>query len=304
METIFSSKKLSKNYPTFTLEPFDLTLELGKVYGVVGENAAGKTTLLRIIAHDLLKDAGDYAYSFSLKNLENWEISKDKIAYITQELESWKGKMYEYVLFSAVSHGLKPIEAIFSTEKTMNRLGLSDLGTRTWSEISGGYKLRFALAAAFVWHPKLVVMDEPLANLDVATQHLILEAMREFAQDKDYPKAIVISSQHLVEIENIADDLIYVEKGKVVFSGNKNTFGSDRISNVFELNCNADVATLYQIFSSQSNVKITQSGFDVLLTTPLEMSSSELLKTLLINNVEVNYFRNISQSSKKMFIHE
>jgi ABC-2 type transport system ATP-binding protein len=304
MQTIFSSKKLSKGYATFTLQPFDLTLELGKIYGVVGENAAGKTTLLRIIAHDLSEDSGEYAYRFSLKNLENWEIAKDKIAYITQELEDWKGTMYEYVLFSAVSHGLTPEEALFSTEKTMERLGISDLGNRAWSEISGGYKLRFALAAAFVWHPKLVVMDEPLANLDIATQHLILEAMREFAQDKNHPKAIVISSQHLVEIENVADDLIYVEKGKVLFSGNKNTFGSDRTSNSFELNCNAEIETLHQIFANQSAIKITHSGFDLLLTTPLEISSADLLKTLLVNNIEVNYFRNISQSSKKMFIHE
>jgi ABC-2 type transport system ATP-binding protein len=303
MQTIYSTKKLGKKYSSFTLHPFDLSLTLGKVYGVVGENAAGKTTLLRLIAHDLLSDSGDFQYFFSEKKILDWEIAPQHIAYITQELPDWKGKLYEMVIFSAVSHGLKPQEAIVSTERIMERLAISDLGNRKWSEISGGYKLRFALAAALVWHPKLLVMDEPLANLDVATQHLMLECIKALAKDETHPMCVVISSQHLVEIENISDDLIYVENGKLLFSGNKQTFGADRNENVFELNCVAELAVLQAIFASEK-INITKRGYDFVLTSPLDVKANDLCKLLIINEIEINYFRNISQSSKKMFIHE
>jgi ABC-2 type transport system ATP-binding protein len=185
----------------------------------------------------------------------------------------------------------------------MLRLGISELGNRKWSEISGGYKLRFALAAALVWHPKLLVMDEPLANLDVATQHLMLECIKALAKDEKHPMCVVISSQHLVEIENISDDLIYVENGKLLFSGNKQTFGADRNENVFELNCNIDLETLQTLFANEK-INITKRGYDFVITSPLSVNANYLFKILIFNNVEINYFRNISQSSKKMFIHE
>ncbi len=304
MTTIFSAKDVSKTYSSFTLHPFDLSLLSGKVYGVVGENAAGKTTLLRIIAHDLKEKSGEMAYFSSNNTVAEWDIARQHIAYITQELAPWKGTMYEYVLFAAITHGLKPEAAIRSTEAIMDRLGISELGTRGWTEISGGYKLRFAMAAAFVWHPKLVVMDEPLANLDINTQHLVLEAIKEFVQDEAQPKTVIISSQHLVEIEKVADDLIYLDQGKLMFSGNKTAFGADRETNVFELHCDCDETTLRQALASFDGIKISSSGFDVILETPLDVESKNILNTLIKNDIDINYFRNISQSSRKFFIHE
>ncbi len=300
---IYTAQKVSKIYPSFELKPYDISLELGKVYGLVGENAAGKTTLLRIIANDLLKESGENTYFFTEKNLPPWEITRNHVAYITQELQSWKGNMYEYVIFSATTHGLSPKEAVFSTEKIMKRLFIDDLGDRKWSEISGGFKLRFAIAAAFVWNPKLVILDEPLANLDVNTQKLILEAMKEFARDAENPKAIILSSQHLLEIEAVADDLIHIQNGKLLFSGIKSSFEADRSENLFEFSCENTLEALQNLFSNE-NLSIKQSGFDFLVTTPLTMSGNEILQKFLDKKIQINYFRNISQSSKKLFIHE
>ena len=260
-KTIYTAQKVSKKYPSFELKPYDISLELGKVYGLVGENAAGKTTLLRIIANDLLKDNGENTYFFTEKTLPPWEITRNHVAYITQELQAWKGNMYEYVLFSATTHGLSPKEAVISTEKIMKRLFIDDLGNRKWTEISGGYKLRFAIAAAFVWYPKLVILDEPLANLDVNTQKLILEAMKEFARDVDNPKAIILSSQHLLEIEAVADDLIHIQNGKLLFSGIKSSFEADRSENLFEFSCENSLEGLQNLFSNE-NLSIKQNGFD------------------------------------------
>jgi ABC-2 type transport system ATP-binding protein len=300
---IYNAQQVSKKYPSFELKPYDISLELGKVYGLVGENAAGKTTLLRIIANDLLKENGINKYFFTEKDLPTWEITRNHVAYITQELQSWKGNMYEYVLFSATTHGLSPKEAVTSTEKIMKRLFIDDLGERKWTEISGGYKLRFAIAAAFVWHPKLAILDEPLANLDVNTQKIILEAMKEFTRDSDNPKAIILSSQHLLEIEAVADDLIHIQNGKLLFSGNKSNFEADRSENLFEFSCENTLEDLQNLFANE-NLSVRHNGFDFLITAPLTLPSNELLQKFIDKKIQISYFRNISQSSKKLFIHE
>ena len=302
-QTIYSAQKVSKKYPSFELQPYDISLEMGKVYGVVGENAAGKTTLLRIIANDLLKENGENKYFFTKNDLPPWEITRNHVAYVTQELQPWKGNMYEYVLFAGTSRGLAPNDALLSTEKIMKRLFIDDLGNRKWNEISGGYKLRFAIAAAFVWHPKLAILDEPLANLDVNTQKIILEAMKEFAQDSEHPKAIILSSQHLLEIEAVADDLIHIQNGKLLFSGNKSNFESDRLENLFEFACETNLEDLEKLFAEEG-LRVRHSGFDFLISTPLSISGNDLLQKFLDKKIQIHYFRNISQSSKKLFIHE
>jgi ABC-2 type transport system ATP-binding protein len=186
----------------------------------------------------------------------------------------------------------------------MQLLDIEDLATRKWTEISGGYKLRFALAAAYVWQPKLIVLDEPLANLDITTQRMILDSLKAFAKNPEHPAAVIISSQHLLEIESVSDDLIYIDNGQIKFSGNFASFGSDREKNVFELHCNASEAQLNTILGALGEVSIQPSGMDYILRTNLAIDANTILKTLINNDLDVVYFRNISQSSKKLFIHE
>lgn len=304
MQTIFSAKAVSKTYNSFELKSFDMSLELGKVYGLVGENAAGKTTLLRMIAHDLAISDGKIQYNFAKNDIAPWEIARDHVAYITQELAHWKGNMREYILFSAVTHGLSPSEAETSAAEVVTMLGIEDYTSRKWTEISGGYKLRFVLAAAYVWHPKLIVLDEPLANLDVATQRMVLDSLKAFAKNPAHPAAVIISSQHLLEIESVSDDLIYIDKGQIKFSGNFSEFGEDRTENIYELYCNASETELCLLLNPLGEVSIQTSGTDFIVRTGLEITSKSLLKTLIDNNLDIIYFRNISLSSKKLFIHE
>jgi ABC-2 type transport system ATP-binding protein len=260
--------------------------------------------LLRIIANDLASNDGEKKYHFEKNDIAPWLIAKDHVAYITQELAPWKGNMYEYVIFSAVTHGFSPTAAQKSAKEVMQLLDIEDLAARKWSEISGGYKLRFALAAAYVWQPKLIVLDEPLANLDITTQRMILDSLKAFAKKPEHPAAVIISSQHLLEIESVSDDLIYIDNGQIKFSGNFASFGTDRAENTFELHCSATEAQLKTLLGALGEVSVQSSGMDYILRTSLDIDASSVLKTLIDNDLEIVYFRNISQSSKKLFIHE
>lgn len=302
--TIFQAKGLEKNYSNFQLKPFDLEVKLGEISGVVGENAAGKTTLLRLIAHDLLPSSGSQQYFFTNGTVSPWLIAENHIAYITQELPEWKGIMRDAVLFSAAKHGLLPEDSVAATDAILNELGIADLANRSWTEISGGYKLRFTLAQALVWRPRLVILDEPLANLDINTQTLVLDILKAKVQDERNPMAVLISSQHLFEIENISDNLIYVKDGEIQFSGKKNELENQRVSNVFELLCDASKEQLTTLLSPMGLENIRLVNYTLVLTFPIEKQGKTVLKTLLDNDIEVHYFRNISQSSKKLLINE
>jgi ABC-2 type transport system ATP-binding protein len=302
--TIYQAKQLAKRYANFQLKAFDLEVKLGEISGVVGENAAGKTTLLRLIAHDLLPSGGEHQYFFNKAAISPWLIAENHIAYITQELPEWKGIMRDAVLFAAAKHGLSPAESIAATDAILDELGIADLANRRWSEISGGYKLRFTLAQALVWKPQLVILDEPLANLDINTQTLVLDILKTKSQDEMHPMAVLISSQHLFEIENISDNLIYVKDGEIQFSGKKNELENQRISNVFELLCDASKEHLQTILTPLGLENIRSVNHTLVLTFPISRRANEVLKELIDNEIDIVYFRNISQSSKKLLIHE
>ncbi len=88
------------------------------------------------------------------------------------------------------------------------RYGLQEYQNAQWDEISGGYKIRFELARALVAQPKLLLLDEPLAYLDVITRQRFLIDLRAIASSLENPIPIVVTSQHLYEIEAIADQLV------------------------------------------------------------------------------------------------
>src|SRR5262249_22653411 len=88
----------------------------------------------------------------------------------------------------------------------------------TWDEISGGYKTRFEIVRALLSKPDLLILDEPLAYLDILNQQVVLRQLRQLASNRARPIGIIITSQQLYEIEAIADRLLVLEGGNILFS--------------------------------------------------------------------------------------
>ncbi|EAY28943.1 ABC transporter ATP-binding protein [Microscilla marina] len=300
---------LSKYYRKsgFSLSGIDLHLRLGEITGVVGENGNGKTTLFKVITGNLQHDAGVIAFPL----LQKHQISKDKvdwievkseIAYVEQELPSWHGTLKQNIHLELAQHGIKGAYNEQNTAYILERLGLTEHADKKWSELSGGYKLRFALAKALVWRPKMLVIDEPLANLDVRSQRIVLNDLKDLAKSAKYPISIIISSQHLHEIESIADNLMFLQKGRMVFSGDKNNIGDARLHNFFELSCVLEKRALESLLTGLPVSEIEHNGLSYVITGSKELDGQKILETLVQNNVEVEYFRNISNSAKRLFL--
>lgn len=302
-EGIDLGKKFKKS--NFYLQKINLVLRSGEITGVVGENGNGKTTLFRLVVGDLLHNEGQLCFpglGHQPGTKPNWFQIKNQIAYIPQEIPKWQGSLRNNLHLAATLHGLIGKENEDAVNYIIHRLGLSRHEDKSWSELSGGYKLRFTLAKALVWRPKILVIDEPLANLDINAQSIVLNDLRNLANSLRHPIAILISSQHLHELESVTDNIVFLKQGEVIYNGRIKDFGKERSENSFEIECTLSLKDLETRMSGLDFNSIDHNGLRFIVHTPLSVSQQDFLRHLLAQNIEVNYFRNISQSTKKLFV--
>ena len=162
------------------------------------------------------------------------------------------------------------------------------------------YKLRFELARMVVWHPSVLVLDEPIANLDLNAQQLFLQDLAHLAASTRHPLGIILSSQQLHQIEEVAHQMLFLRNGKLLFAGNTDAFGQARSRNSFELSGPFEAAALYTALSAMEGVSIDENGLSFTIHTPLEVDGRKLLNTILDHGLELSYFRNISHSTRKL----
>lgn len=304
-DLVFSGRGITKTFVSpkfvFNLPELDLDLQLGEITGIVGENGNGKTTLLRMVAGDLEISGGNISYPAFDVAASDWYRIKQNIAFIPQALKPWKGFLKENLHFTAAIHGIRGLENEEQVDFIIHRLGLTQYEDALWSEISSGYKLRFELARALVWNPALLIIDEPLANLDINTQEVFLQDLRYLASSTQNPISILLSSQHLHEVESVADNIIFIKNGEALYNGRMQEFGQDREENLFELTTTANKSEILAALEHLQNINVEDRGRTKIIRTPVDMASNQLLGELVKQDIAVDYFRDISTSTLKLF---
>lgn len=302
---IFFGKNLSKSFyasgHSFHLPPLDLALRLGEITGIVGENGNGKTTLMRMVAGDLEVDGGQVTYPFFPVSPNDWYAIKNRIAYIPQHIGKWTGYLKTNLHFNAAIHGLLGEENEEQVDFIIHRLGLTKYENAQWNEISGGYKLRFELARALVWKPQLLIIDEPLAHLDINAQQIFMQDLRYLASSEKHPMAVLISSQHLHEVESIADNILFLKNGELLYNGKMRDFGSDRKENLFELGTENSKTEIWAALQTLGDIRIEEVGKLKIIHTPIEVKNEVIILYLGKAGISVQYFRDISTSTLKLF---
>lgn len=304
-EVVFTGTGITKVFKTrrytFELPKMDVNLRLGEITGIVGENGNGKTTLMRIVAGDLEPTTGSIDYPLFGAEPGDWYAIKQEIAFIPQQLTPWRGFLKENLHFTAAIHGIKGVENEEQVDFVIHRLGLSQYEDAVWREISSGYKLRFELARALVWRPQLLIIDEPLGNLDINAQQIFLQDLRYLAQSIRYPMTILLSSQHLHEVESIADNIIFIKNGEALYNGKMQDFGQDRTENLFELSTDLTKTDIVARISHLEGVGVEDVGQVKVIHTPIGMDANQLLAELVRAGIPIHYFRDISTSTLKLF---
>ena len=299
--SIWECEGLSKSYGigAFQLDNVDLKINPGEITGVVGENGNGKTTLLRIIAGDLAADSGDIKYMGREIGPNDWRSYKEEITYIPQRIPKWYGFLKTNLEFQASIMGIKGKEIDRRLNTLLEELGLTEYAHLKWSEISTGYRLRFQLAKMLIGKPSLLVLDEPIANLDIKAQEKFLVDLKKLVATDEFNTAVILSSQQLHEVEAFADNIVFIQKGEVKYSGKVEEVGNDRTENVFEISGSMSEEDIKAISSDIKS--ITTQGKNWVISCEVGLTPEQFLESLLKNGAKITYFRDISSSTKKMF---
>lgn len=152
-----------------------LQLECGRSYLVTGSNGVGKTTLLRILAG--LEEAEAAQFHFEGRPISMSELGKlaPEIIYMHQHPYLFQSSVAANIAYGLQAAGLSKVEIARRVEAEMHWAGLQDIARVPPARLSGGEKQRVALARARVLNPRLLLLDEPTANLDTAARHQVME---------------------------------------------------------------------------------------------------------------------------------
>lgn len=291
---LVSATEISKTYRSgnFSLRPISMQVNTGDVIGVVGENGNGKTTLLRCIAGQLALDNGQLHYA-QLSDPDFYDI-KHHVAFIPQRIPRWYGQLKDNLHFAAAISGVKGEENRAMVDFMLERLDLTPYAHLTWTQISSGYRTRFEIARILLQKPRLLILDEPLANLDINAQQSILTDLRFMAKSVRNPMGILLSSQQLHEVEKIADTVLLIKNGSCLFR----TGEGEKTATAFvvELETVATRETLLGVLGGQGILHFNGGFYTI---TSKELPAQEILAKLVNEKIAITYFRDITHSTKR-----
>lgn len=196
----------------------DLTVAPGRRVAVVGANGAGKSTALSLLAGHLRPDSGDVRLHGEVVSSPRVHVPAHRRRVVA--LEQRPGLFPHLtaaanVAFGPRARGVRRRQALQRAHAELDAVGCADLADRRPHELSGGQAQRVALARALAVDPELVLLDEPLAALDVA----VSPAMRRLLADRLTGRTVVMVTHDLMDLWAMAEDLVVVESGRVVQSG-------------------------------------------------------------------------------------
>jgi len=209
---MISFSHVFKSYGTKTaLSDLTFTAKQGEIIGLLGPNGAGKTTTMRLLVGYLAPTSGTITVNNLSPSKQRFELS-NKIGYLPENNPLYSEmKVVEYLSFVSSLKKEGDISVI------VDSVGLTDVLNKKIEELSRGYKQRVGLAVALMGNPEILVLDEPTSGLDPIEQEKIRELIQKFGKRK----TIIFSTHILSEIEAIADKIIIINEGKLVYQGAK-----------------------------------------------------------------------------------
>ena len=210
-------KKFGK---TAALAGTDLLAEAGTVLGVLGPNGAGKTTAVRILTTLLPPDAGH-------AEVGGYDVVRD--GHRVRQLIGLTGQYASVddgltgtnnLIMIGRLLGLSRADARATARELLDRFGLSDAAARPVTTYSGGMRRRIDLAASLVGRPQVLFLDEPTTGLDPQTRCDVWDMVRMLVADG---VTVLLTTQYLDEADQLADDLVVIDHGRVIASGTPDT---------------------------------------------------------------------------------
>lgn len=211
MDAILELKNINKHFDDFQLKDVSLIVPKGTIVGLIGENGAGKSTIINIIEGLLKEDSGEI-YVFNQNLRENEKSLKQDIGVIYDNCHYNEKFKYPDLdkMMSLVYHNWDHKKF----NEYIERFSLPK--NKTLSQYSKGMKMKLCFAVELSHHPKLLILDEATSGLDPIVRDEILEILQEFIMDEEH--GILMSSHITSDLDKIADYITFIHDGKILLT--------------------------------------------------------------------------------------
>ncbi|NOX87297.1 MAG: ABC transporter ATP-binding protein [Chlorobi bacterium] len=217
---VISIKDLHKKYKgaeTEALKGITLTIGKGEFYGILGPNAAGKTTLISLICGLFKPTAGSITIDQKNESAESSTVKKI-IGLVPQEIALFANlTVRENIGYFGQMHGLYGIALNEIVDNLLNRLQLESHAGKLIGKCSGGIKRRANLAVGMVHNPEILVLDEPTVGVDAQSRNLIFEYLKELNRQGT---TVIYTTHYMNEAEELCSVVSIIDNGLVISTGN------------------------------------------------------------------------------------
>ncbi|MBE0508266.1 MAG: ABC transporter ATP-binding protein [Marinospirillum sp.] len=293
-----SIQNLQKTYDNghVALKGISLDVKEGDFFALLGPNGAGKSTTLGIVCSLVRKSAGKVSI-FGVDIDEDFARAKQMIGVVPQEFNfSVFEKVEDIVLTSAGYQGLTEKQARPRTEQLLRDLGLWDKRHQQARMLSGGMKRRLMIARALVHNPRLLILDEPTAGVDIELRRSMWSFMQEINRQGT---TIILTTHYLEEAENLCRNIAIIDQGEIVKNTSMKSLLGELNSETFVLDM---VRPLEETPSLPNFVTRLRDATTLEVEVKKGQNISQVFAALLQQDIEVLSLRNKANRLEELFV--
>lgn len=292
--------QLTKTYPNgfAALKGIDLTVPQGGFFALLGPNGAGKSTTIGIIS-SLFKPSSGSVEIFGVDLLKQPAKAKQFLGVVPQEFNFMQFEKIEDILITQAGYfGIPPKQSRPRAEKLLKALGLWEKRDDKARMLSGGMKRRLMIARALMHHPKLLILDEPTAGVDIELRRSMWDFMQQINTEEG--TTIILTTHYLEEAEQLCKNIAILDQGEIRINTDMKSLltSLDMESFVF------DLAQPYPAPITLTNVVKTKQPDPLTLEVTLKKGDSlnDVFAQLTAQNIQVASMRNKANRLEELFL--
>ena len=293
-----SLRQLAKTYRTGVqaLKGIDLDVEQGDFFALLGPNGAGKTTAIGIVSSLVRKSSGRVEV-FGHDIDTDLESAKACLGLVPQEINFNQFETVSTILVNQAGfYGMPRREAADRVEGLLAQLQLTDKRNAISRTLSGGMKRRLMIARALVHGPRLLILDEPTAGVDIEVRRSMWEFLRRINEDGT---TIILTTHYLEEAENLCRNIAIIDEGRIIENDRMATVLRKLHSEVFVLNLRRPIEALPEL-PGYACAPGADGSLEVELNK--EQNLNELFALLSARGIEVLSMRNKANRLEELFL--
>ena len=292
-------KNLIKTYATGVqaVKGIDLTVEQGDFYALLGHNGAGKSMTIGIISSLVNKTSGSvkvFGYDLDTQKTQ----LKQQIGLVPQEFNfNQFEKVLDVLTQQAGFYGIPLKEAKVRAEMWLKKLDLWEKRTHLTRELSGGMKRRVMIARALMHNPKLLILDEPTAGVDIELRRSLWDFLRELNQQGT---TIILTTHYLEEAENLCRNIGIIQHGKLIENTSMKSLLAKLETEIFMLDLQNMPQNRPLLIEHYPHKLLDENTLEVEVQRAQGLTN--LFTQLTAQNVEVLSMRNKSNRLEELFL--